>query len=56
MVITLVFGLFFAIAPMNKALALSYDNTNPYSSGCASKSPITYETEYIYKTINVEIT
>ncbi|PEZ84093.1 DUF2690 domain-containing protein [Peribacillus simplex] len=49
MVITLVFGLFFAIGPMNKAFALSYDNTNPYSTGCASKSPITYETEYIYK-------
>ncbi|MES1039933.1 DUF2690 domain-containing protein [Peribacillus simplex] len=35
----------------NRSLSaeLSYDNTNPYSTGCASKSPITYETEYIYK-------
>ncbi|MDQ7862780.1 hypothetical protein RCO48_22405 [Peribacillus frigoritolerans] len=40
---------FFAIAPMNKTYALSYDNTNPYSTGCVNKSPITYETEYIYK-------
>lgn len=47
--VTLVFGLFFAIAPTNKTYALSYDNTNPYSTGCVNKSPITYETEYIYK-------
>jgi hypothetical protein len=49
MIFTLVFGLFFAIAPINKAFALSYDNSNPYSTGCAYKSPITYETKYIYK-------
>ncbi|WP_249595567.1 hypothetical protein [Peribacillus frigoritolerans] len=34
---------------MNKTYALSYENTNPYSTGCVNKSPITYETEYIYK-------
>jgi Protein of unknown function (DUF2690) len=49
MVLTFVFGLFFAIVPINKASALTYDGTNPYSTGCAYKSPITYETEYIYK-------
>jgi hypothetical protein len=49
MVFALVLGLFFAIAPVNKASALSYDYTDPYSTGCAYKSPITYETEYIYK-------
>lgn len=49
MIFTLVFSLFFAIAPIDKASALTYDGTNPYSTGCAYKSPITYETEYIYK-------
>lgn len=41
-------GSFFFIAPAKKAYALSYDGTNPYSTGCAYKSPLTYETEYIY--------
>ncbi|MFJ7469953.1 hypothetical protein ACIQWI_15525 [Peribacillus frigoritolerans] len=49
MAVTLVFGLFLAIAPTNKTYALSYDNTNPYSTSCVNKSPITYETEYSYK-------
>ncbi|MBO1510295.1 DUF2690 domain-containing protein [Metabacillus bambusae] len=48
-VFTIIMGLFFAIAPIDKASALSYDYTDPYSTGCAYKSPITYETEYIYK-------
>jgi hypothetical protein len=29
--------------------AASYDNTNPYSTGCASNKPVTYQTKYIYK-------
>jgi hypothetical protein len=49
MIFTLVVGLFFSITPINKASALSYDGSNPYSTGCAYKSPITYETKYIYK-------
>ncbi|MFC5647598.1 DUF2690 domain-containing protein [Paenibacillus solisilvae] len=46
---TFVFGLIFAVSPTEKAFALSYDYSNPYSTGCAYKSPITYETKYIYK-------
>ncbi|MFE5430856.1 DUF2690 domain-containing protein [Peribacillus simplex] len=45
----LCFSMIFAITPINKASALTYDYTNPYSTGCANKSPITYETKYIYK-------
>ncbi|MBT2667092.1 hypothetical protein J7J00_16465 [Bacillus sp. ISL-4] len=51
MVITLVFGLFFAIAPMNKAFALSYDNTNPYSTGCVSKSQSLMKRNIFIKTV-----
>ncbi|TWE01001.1 uncharacterized protein DUF2690 [Neobacillus bataviensis] len=40
---------FFVVQPADKAFALSYDFTNPYSTGCSSKSPITYETKNIYK-------
>ena len=46
---TFVFGLIFAVSPIEKAFALSYDYSNPYTTGCAYKSPITYETKYIYK-------
>ncbi|MFF2448292.1 DUF2690 domain-containing protein [Neobacillus sp. NPDC058068] len=35
MIATLVVGLFFAITPINKAFALSYDGSNPVSTGCA---------------------
>ncbi|MFV5315278.1 hypothetical protein [Priestia megaterium] len=45
----LIFGLFLGVGPTGKASALSYDGSNPYTTGCASKSPITYETKYIYK-------
>lgn len=46
---TFVFGLIFVVSPAPKASALSYDGSNPISTGCAYKSPITYETKYIYK-------
>ncbi|MFE4430914.1 DUF2690 domain-containing protein [Peribacillus butanolivorans] len=49
LVFVLCFSMIFAITPINKASALSYDGSNPYSTGCANKSPITYETKYIYK-------
>ncbi|MFC5651147.1 DUF2690 domain-containing protein [Paenibacillus solisilvae] len=45
---TVFLSLFLTFAPTEKVYALSYDGTNPYSTGCAYKSPITYETEYIY--------
>ncbi|WP_242486046.1 MULTISPECIES: DUF2690 domain-containing protein [unclassified Peribacillus] len=40
MIATLVVGLFFAITPINKAFALSYDGSNPVSTGC-SKDAVT---------------
>jgi hypothetical protein len=46
---TFVFGLIFAVSPTEKAFDLSYDYSNPYTTGCAYKSPVTYETKYIYK-------
>ncbi|MDM5455398.1 DUF2690 domain-containing protein [Peribacillus butanolivorans] len=51
----LCFSMIFAITPINKASALSYDYSNPYSTGCADKSPITYETKYIYSRTGVKI-
>ncbi|WP_274653347.1 DUF2690 domain-containing protein [Paenibacillus humicola] len=46
---TFVFAMTFAAVPAGRTYAASYDGTNPYSTGCASKSPITYATNYIYK-------
>ncbi|YCI78744.1 YjfA family protein [Bacillus sp. R1-10] len=36
MISTFVFGLVFAVSPAEKAFALSYDGTNPITTGCSS--------------------
>ncbi|WP_274653463.1 DUF2690 domain-containing protein [Paenibacillus humicola] len=44
---TLVFSLTVAVAPTEKAFALSYDFTNPISTGCANTA-VTEDSKYIY--------
>lgn len=46
---TFFFSVLFTVTSTEKAYALSYDFTDPISTGCAYKSPITYQTKYIYK-------
>ncbi|MDR4950380.1 DUF2690 domain-containing protein [Neobacillus cucumis] len=46
MIVTLVVGLFFAITPINKAFALSYDGSNPVSTGRANDA-VTKSYSYI---------
>ncbi|MFJ7725353.1 DUF2690 domain-containing protein [Neobacillus sp. NPDC097160] len=46
MIFTFVFGLIFAVSPAEKAFALSYDGSNPVSTGCANDA-VTKSYSYI---------
>lgn len=44
-----IFASTLSLGSQSVSAAMPYDGSNPYSTGCAYKKPIVYETTYIYR-------